>query len=92
MFRRNKRDANQGEIVRTLERAGCAVFDLADRGDGCTDLLCFRQATGLLRLLEVKSASGTLTPAQEEFRRRFPVWVVRTPREALLAMEAIAAR
>lgn len=48
-----KTDANQGEIVKALRKAGCSVVSLAAIGDGCPDLLCGLK--GHTYLLEVKN-------------------------------------
>lgn len=84
-----KRDANHAAIARALEACGCTVIDLSSVGGGCPDVLAYRRATGLLRLLEVKNPKGRnrLHEAQEAFARRVPVWVVRSVGEALEAME-----
>lgn len=90
-MRAAKRDANQPAIVDALRAAGVTVIELGAVGKGVPDLLCFRRATGLLRLLEVKSKVGRLTPAQLEWHKLVPVWVVRNVKEALAAMELEAA-
>ena len=48
-----KTDANQGEVVKALRKAGCSVVSLAPIGDGCPDLLVGR--AGHTFLLEVKN-------------------------------------
>lgn len=88
-FKSYGQDANHGEITEALEDAGCIVTDLSKVGGGCPDLLVYRPATGLLRLLEVKTRKGKLERSQEEFRRRVPTWIARTPREALEALECL---
>lgn len=80
-----KRDANERDIIDALEKVGCAVEQL-----DVVDLLVFR--AGEFRLLEVKARKGKLTPRQVAFRRRFPVHVVRTPREALMAVGLLDVR
>lgn len=82
-----KRDANEAEIVRALELSGWTVIPVSDTG--VMDLLCIRR--GVVRLLEVKSAKGKRTPAQEKTFARIhaaggTVHVVRTPAEALHAV------
>lgn len=64
MRRAAKRDENEPEIVRALERAGCLV----ERLDRPVDLLVAR--AGRLYLLEVKSKRGSLTAEQEKFLAR----------------------
>ena len=97
---RSYRDRNHGEIVEALEAVGCFVVDLSTVGDGCPDILVYRKATGLLRLLEIKNPETTAKThrkadrklnatdrKQEAFRSLVPVWIVRTVDEALEAME-----
>jgi hypothetical protein len=84
---RVKRDANHGDVVRALEAVGCTVVDLSMVGGGCPDLLVYRRSTGLLRLLEIKTEKGRLSLGQLAFARLIPVWVVRSPMEALEALE-----
>ena len=87
MRRAAKVDANHREIVATLRAAGCEVLDLSRVGGGCPDLLVYRTARGLLRLIEVKTENGRLTKRQSIRFPLLPVWVVRSPAEALAAME-----
>ena len=82
-----KRDANEPEIIRALELAGWTVIPISDTG--VMDLLCIKR--GIIKLLEVKSEKGKLTPAQEKTFARIhaaggTVHVVRTPAEALHAV------
>lgn len=84
-----KRDANEPEIVKALERAGWLVMKVSDKG--APDLLCARK--GRLVLVEVKGPKGKLTPAQVESHARLSfagvtVHVVTTPEEALMAVGA----
>lgn len=81
-----KRDANEGEIIEALERAGALVtqWDLIDL------IVDFRQHW---RLLEVKvSAKSKLTERQRNFIAAHPgmVEVVWTPMMALRAIGAIS--
>lgn len=83
-----KRDANEAGIVSALEASGWLVLRLS--GAGLPDLLCVRR--GVLVLLEVKAATGTLTDIQEALFVRLLRWgyrvpVVRTPEDALAACE-----
>ena len=82
----NQRDANEPEIVKALEQIGCSVMRL----DTPCDLLVGRQ--GRTFLLEVKSATGTLTPDQEKFtdtwRGQFNV--VRSVDDAIAAVWGVA--
>jgi len=84
-----RRDDTEPAIVKALELAGWTVLKVSDTG--IPDLLCLRR--GVIRLLEVKSPGGTLTPAQVTAFRRIEaalvtVHVVRTPEEALMAVGA----
>lgn len=84
-------DANQPSIVEALRAAGVRVAITSSLGDGFPDVVAYRPATGLLRMLEIKDGAKPpsqrkLTPDEEEFAREFPVWVVKDVREALEAM------
>ena len=82
----NQRDANEPEIVRALEQAGCSVIRL----NTPADLLVGRTTPQGKRtyLIEVKSANGTLTRDQDTFtdlwRGQFSV--VRSVEDALIAV------
>jgi hypothetical protein len=76
-----KVDANQGDIVKELEKAGCKVLIMSDLGNGAPDLLVCNH--GELYLLEVKGAKGKLTDEQVIFHACWPVVVVRTVIQAL---------
>lgn len=94
MRRAAKVDANQSVIVKTLRAAGMRVLVLSAVGHGCPDLLVYRPATKVLRLLEVKDGSRPpserkLTPMEEAFAQLFPVAIVNSEWEALDAMGAI---
>ena len=78
-----KLDANQHEIVDALRNIGADVLSLAPMGNGCPDLLVhFR---GVTMLMEVKSATGKLTPDEVEFIEnwRGQVHIVRSVDDAL---------
>lgn len=86
-----KRDRNEPEIIRALEKVGAIVTQLSQ--PGVFDLLVgFR---GVLYLLEVKDKGGSLTDAQIEFHRRYsqdggyPLFVVWNVDDALRAIGAI---
>lgn len=85
-----KRDANEGEIVDALTRAGAVVYRLS--GSGLPDLLVgFRGDT---YLLEVKAARGALTEDERLFLEAWHsaggvVRVVRTSEEALATVGAL---
>ena len=79
-----KRDANEPAIIAALEAAGCIVLKL--NSAGAPDLLV-QSPDGLLYLLEVKAAHGTLTPAQRHWQAQgLRVAIVRTPEQALAAV------
>jgi hypothetical protein len=85
-----KVDANQGRIVEALRHSGCWVWSLAGAGNGCPDLLVWRDG---YHLLEVKDGSRPpserrLTPAEERFHAQCPgpVYVVNSVAEALQAV------
>jgi len=84
MRRAARRDANEGEIVAALRAHGVRVFLVSD--GGFPDLACLWR--GAWHLLEVKTRTGALTPAQVAFVADVEaagglVHVVRTPAEAL---------
>lgn len=85
-----RRDANEASIVKALRAVGVTVYPLS--GAGVPDLLCgYRGSTFLL---EVKTATGKATPAQEEKREawRGGAWrTVRTVDEALAVVGATSA-
>ncbi|MDX2140318.1 MAG: hypothetical protein SF123_19685 [Chloroflexota bacterium] len=76
-----KRDENEPEIEDALLEVGATVDQL--NGDGTPDLLV--GYAGVNYLMEVKSAKGTLTRAQQSWHRNWQgvVHIVRTPEEAL---------
>lgn len=76
---RHRADHNQGEIVKALEAIGCTVYKIGRP----VDLVVGRNARNWL--IDCKSRTGTLTPAQEKF---FATWkgqvrICRTPEEAI---------
>lgn len=76
-----KRDANEPAIVQALERIGVKVQRVS--APGFADLICWHPREGV-RLLEVKSARGKLTPLQVEHRQDgWPVCIVRCEADAL---------
>ena len=80
-------DANQPEIVEALKAIGCEVYDI----EKPVDLLVeFRR---IWILLEVKNPEGRnrLEPDQVEFFKnvRAPAEIVRTPEEAVKAVQSI---
>lgn len=89
MRRASKVDSNHVAVVKALRKNGCVVISLAALGKGIPDLLAYRRAAGLLRLIEVKTPGREqkLTTAQAKAFPRLPVWVVSSPEAALAAME-----
>lgn len=94
-MRGKRRDANEGEIVEALERAGAAVQRLD--GDGIPDLLV--EFGGVLRLIEVKNpeakgggkyntGEGHLTSSQTRWWR---AWKGKAPAVVTTVTEALAA-
>lgn len=92
-MRANRTDDNQTEVVKALEKCGCLVQRLNAVKAGCPDLLVGR--AGKLFLLEVKPGYAKdkrqreLNDIEEawHFRwRGFPVHVVLSPEDALLAV------
>ncbi len=59
-------DKNQPEIVKALRAVGATVTSLAPVGDGCPDLLVGYR--GETYLMEVKTATGKLTPDQVKWQ------------------------
>lgn len=90
LHRRNpRRDANEPAIVEALEAVGAKVKRLS--AAGVADLLVLFR--GRLFLLEVKTAKGRATLAQDETSADgWPVVTVRTEIAALLAIGATADR
>jgi hypothetical protein len=77
-----RRDDNEPAIVTALEQCGASVTLLSIKG-GPDLLVGFRRRT---YLVEVKSDSGTLTPAQRDYHaswRGDPIRIVRSPDDAL---------
>lgn len=93
MRTRGRVDRNQAEIVSALREAGARVQSLANLGAGVADLLVNYPPwplTGDLYLLEVKSGpKEALTPAERDWHVAWPVRVVCSPVEALVAVGAI---
>jgi len=68
--RNQHRDANHKAIVAALTYHGCIVGDLANAGAGVPDVLCGYR--GVLFLVEIKTAVGSLSKKQREF---FDAWI-----------------
>jgi len=102
MRRAAKVDANSAQIVSALEAVGATVQSLAPIGRGCPDLLVAGPRKAYFNgkddvqmfLLEVKNPDGKdeVNTAQTKwhFEWNAPVYVVRTPDEALRAIGVIA--
>lgn len=79
-MRAKRVDQNHGEIRETLRRCGWRILDVSDCAGLC-DLLAHRG--GELRMVEVKTAKGKLTPRQAELiAEGWPIVIVRTIEEA----------
>lgn len=62
-YSQTKRDKNQPEIVRALDRVGATALDLSSVGCGCPDILVgFR---GMNYLAEIKMPKKQLSVAQK---------------------------
>jgi len=85
-----KRDANHNAIAKALRQVGCKVLDTSHLGDGAPDaIIAFR---GQLVMLEIKTVSGKLTPAEANFHREWegqPIYVVRSIEEAVSLVGAL---
>lgn len=80
-------DACQPEIVRALRDRGVKVVDTHKAAGGFADLIARHVQTHALVWIEVKSARGKLTPAeQERLDEGWPLVVVRSVAEALAAV------
>jgi len=86
MRRDAKVDQNQQEIITALRQIGASVYPLHFAGRGCPDLIVgFR---GRNYLIEIKTQKGRLNADPRTFHAswRGQVAVVRTAREALIAI------
>jgi len=77
-----KRDRQEGVIVAALRRVGCLVHPVSS--PGFPDLVVYSPLVGV-RLMEVKSPHGRLTPAQQA-AVGWPVVVVRSIADAFMAV------
>ena len=84
MRRAAKIDQNHREVVEALKKLPCEVLSLAQLGGGVPDLLVLFR--GRFVLLEVKMPGEKTNAAQDAFGARWPVNVVRSPTEAILAV------
>ncbi len=88
--RKSQRDANQQEIVNGMRECGYWVFDVSawfPFADLLTYGLDWRTQEHELRLFEVKTQTGTLTPAERAFQEEHPgaVQTVRGLEDCLMA-------
>ena len=74
---RNRRDANEQAIFTALKGLGAQVYPL---NKPCDALICFK---GRVRLIEVKTLKGKLTPSQTLFASIWPMHIIRSPEEAI---------
>jgi Holliday junction resolvase len=90
MRRAAKIDATQDAIVSALRAAGASVQSLATVGNGCPDLLCAIRGQNVL--FECKTGNKEPNELQKRWHIewRAPVYVVRSPDDALRAIGAIA--
>lgn len=83
MRRAARVDASQPEIVDALRRCGWEWLDTTRVGCGFPDGIAWKP--GKTRLVEIKTATGKLTPDQEKFHQRVTdVKIIRSVEEALL--------
>ena len=76
-----KRDGSEAAVVAVLEKFGCTVIRLSQRG--IPDLLV-KTPDGRVHIIECKDRGGTFTADQLKFIRKWgPVAVVRTPEGAV---------
>ncbi len=81
-----RRDANEPEIVKHLQVHGIKVHRIGEPGD----LLCWNPRSRHWIVLEVKTATGRLTPKQKAYRALNPdadVPVVYTKEHALIEVK-----
>lgn len=88
LYHPKRTDANQSEIADGLRRLGLKVFSTHRLGGGFPDLVVFNPGNGILKLLEVKTASGRRGKVQVQFAGSFvgAVAVVRDLFEAAKVM------
>ena len=94
MRRAAKVDANHGEVISALRRAGCTVHDTSRLGGGFPDCIVSTPA-GTLLLVEIKDgakppSARQLTPAEAEFSRLWGGhYVVAESAEQALALAGV---
>ncbi len=82
-----KRDANEPLIIAAFEAMGCLV----QRIDTPVDLLVYNVRSGSILLVEVKTKRGKLTEQQARFAQYWPIYVVKTPEDAIGLVQKRAA-
>ena len=75
-----RRDANEASIVKTLRQVGALVILISEKG--APDLLVWHARCGV-KLVEIKTKKGDLTPAQVTMHRLMPIEVIRSVDDAL---------
>ena len=89
MRRAARRDAAEAAVIAALRSSGYGARRLSD--PGVYDVLVWRIGCPLFMLLEVKSATGQLTTAQEQFHAEtegMARFIVRCPEQALASARA----
>ena len=89
-MKHGRRDGNHSDVAKWYRELGCTVFDLADVGLGCPDLLI--GIAGVTCIVEVKMPDGTLTPAQQTFLagwRGGEVAIVRTQDDVIAHVQNV---
>jgi len=89
MRRAAKVDTNQTEIVDALRAVGAVVTSIHRHGYGVPDILVSYR--GVWYLMEIKTTTGKLTPAENEFIERHHNATVNVVRYVDDALEAIGA-
>jgi len=75
-------DKNHAEIRDAMRDAGCEVEDMSGAGGGFPDTVV-RTPDDRQLLVEIKTPTGKLTPAQVKFHARFRRHIVRSVEDAL---------
>ena len=81
-------DATQKAIVAALRGVGCTVKLTTMVGAGFADAVVWSPFTRSCHLLEMKTLTGKLTPAEQDFHATWPgpIAIVRSIDEALVAV------
>lgn len=91
---RLRKDANHADIVKALERVGCAVIDMSRLGGGVPDIAtCYRGKWFVMEIKNPLTSYGKkgFTERQKEWAeaQKAPVYIVRSVDEALEAVGAV---